>query len=436
VSNYRERFDKHTADSNSAIVNLMPELGDVIPGMTSTKARRPLRSISKLLGRVDKEGVRYPEYLATEDGNLLEQVISFHANIGQYTSSGAAYFAANALPKLLDFEQRLQRALGVNAATVRDIKNQQVAEMHSLVDSAQSALAEVQKARRTVTAQQQTSERALATIEDRRIEADTSAKKVKEIRELAEKLASGDARRGTSLERFIGAAKQKNEQVEALLQNAIKEEQRVRDLRTAAEGNSTAALSLMNELESIKGRADEILRGATQAGLAGAYKLERDRLSREQFWYAIVFYTIIVGVIAYAAIAIVPVFSKIIENGGSTATTVGESALLLAVRLVILIPAIWALLFTSRRHSKIETLQMDYAAKANTALAYSGYRDEMDDDEALAQKLRDGLLVRFLEHPERLLNKSPVSEKVDVGPEGVSYSSQTGFSSGRENADE
>jgi hypothetical protein len=66
---------------------------------------------------------------------------------------------------------------------------------------------------------------------------------------------------------------------------------------------------------------------------------------------------------------------------------------------------------------------MDYAAKANTALAYTGYRDELNNDPALSSKLRDGLVVRFLEHPERLLSRSAGSEEVDLSPNGVRYKS-------------
>lgn len=69
---------------------------------------------------------------------------------------------------------------------------------------------------------------------------------------------------------------------------------------------------------------------------------------------------------------------------------------------------------------------MDYAAKANTALAYAGYKDELAGNEELSSRLMGGLLVRFIEHPERLLKAGRVSEKVEAGPQGMSYTSQTG----------
>ena len=62
---------------------------------------------------------------------------------------------------------------------------------------------------------------------------------------------------------------------------------------------------------------------------------------------------------------------------------------------------------------------MDYAAKATTALAYFGYRDEMDEDANLSAKLKDGLIARFIEHPSRLLGKKIESSASIIGPEGA-----------------
>lgn len=66
---------------------------------------------------------------------------------------------------------------------------------------------------------------------------------------------------------------------------------------------------------------------------------------------------------------------------------------------------------------------MDYAAKAATALAYSGYREEMEEDPSLSSKLKNGLVVRFVEHPERLLRRNVLKEKVGFGKDGLTYSS-------------
>jgi hypothetical protein len=119
-------------------------------------------------------------------------------------------------------------------------------------------------------------------------------------------------------------------------------------------------------------------------------------------------------VIIYAAVFILPIVSKILSVSGATDLAIKENALLLLVRFLIVTPAIWALIFTNKRYVTLEALQMDYAAKASTALAYSGYRDEMGDDMDLSKRLKDGLLMRFLEHPSRLLG-SRVNDHRDFG---------------------
>ena len=70
-------------------------------------------------------------------------------------------------------------------------------------------------------------------------------------------------------------------------------------------------------------------------------------------------------------------------------------------------------------------MQMDYAAKATTALAYFGYKDEMDQDPTLSTKLKDGLIARFIEHPSRLLGRKVESSASIVGPDGAKVVSET-----------
>jgi hypothetical protein len=109
-------------------------------------------------------------------------------------------------------------------------------------------------------------------------------------------------------------------------------------------------------------------------------------------------------------------------NGGH-GVSAEDSALLLFVRLAILSPVIWALIFTNRRFLYLETLQMDYAAKASTALAYSGYIDEMESDPELSKRLKDGLVLRFLEHPSRLIGRKNGAGKSDGRSEEDRYPS-------------
>lgn len=112
--------------------------------------------------------------------------------------------------------------------------------------------------------------------------------------------------------------------------------------------------------------------------------------------------------------------------GAEEAGTLAEdNAIILLARTLVLVPAVWGLIFTNRRYENLEIMQMDYAAKATTALAYSGYRDEMNDDPLLSKQLKDGLIARFLEHPSRLLGNKAESSMSRVTAQGVEVVSET-----------
>lgn len=420
--NFRERFEAGVATANEALSDIATQLPDTVPGLTLTKIRRLLRQIARLLEEVESGRVKFPEYLATLDGSAPELAIQLVQQIPSTVANGPGFFIANSLSKLNDVQVRLAHSLGTNARTVRSTRDRQLIELQATLEASQQTLASIQMLRRRSGDESKKVDGAIQKIATGRQQAEQDSATIKAIRDTAQKLASGDARRGDSLEKFIRTAREKNDQLAALASSAEEysansktAEERARKARQDAE----AALTRMAEAEK---RADEILRGATQVGLAGAYKTERDRLSREQMIFAGVFYFINIAIVAYAAVWIVPVLSRALEQAKDGPSTV-ESALMLLVRTVILAPALAALVFTARRHAKLETLQMDYAAKANTALAYSGYRDELGNDPKLSSKLRDGLVVRFLEHPERLLSRATATEEVDLGPDGVSYKS-------------
>jgi hypothetical protein len=121
---------------------------------------------------------------------------------------------------------------------------------------------------------------------------------------------------------------------------------------------------VLDRLSATDEKARSILNTATQAGLAGAYKLEREKLANQQKLFAWGFYGIIGLIITYAAVYIIPLISRVFEQNGHNDITTTESAFMLAVRIVVIAPAFWALVFTSRRFTNLETLQMDYAATA------------------------------------------------------------------------
>jgi hypothetical protein len=250
-------------------------------------------------------------------------------------------------------------------------------------------------------------------------EATSDSIKVSEVRKLADRLAKGNAGQNP-LEKAVRVAREKMEEIEGVLATITAHEKTANGALTAASTSEADVAKVLERLATTDDKARSILSTATQAGLAGAYKIEREKLASQQKWFAIGFYGIIAAIILYAAVFIIPLISKVFEGNGANTITPAESAFMLAVRIVVIAPAFWALIFTNRRYTNLETLQMDYAAKTTTALAYFGYRDEMNEDPSLSTKLKDGLVARFVEHPSRLLGKKVESSASFVGPDGAS----------------
>jgi hypothetical protein len=421
VATYKSAFDAQLAEANSALSNNGTALQSALPGMHYAHVRRLLTSISALLGRVDQGLHKHPEFLAGSPTipNLAVQLVS---SIKPNLDVGVDSFVQGVLPQLVDVEQRLTRAVGVGSYKVKDIKNLQIKAIDQMVDRAAVQQNAATQATKTISEQAAAVAERLAHIEEMAKQSEIDRKKVAEIRTMADRLARGNAGQNP-LEKMVREARDRFDEITKLLDRASSSTKLSEDNAQASASARTEAEAKLAQLNKTNEQADAILKNATQAGLAGAYKIERDRLSKEKNTYAVAFYAGVVGIIAYAAIFIVPVFSAILEQDRDTNTKLGESTLLLLVRLAILAPAVWALIFTNRRHSNLETLEMDYAAKTATALAYSGYREEMEVDANLSGKLKNGLVVRFVEHPERLLRKNSLQETVGFGESGLTYSS-------------
>ena len=423
MSDFQSRFDSLLAEANSAVSNNTMALREALPGMHPNHVRRLLAHTSKMLGLIDKGDAQHPEYLAGSPLILPERAIQATSRIKGSFENGVEHFLQDVLPQIVDIDDRLTRAVGLKAYSVSEVKNAQVKALNQYVDWAKMKYGETVSSARSAKEQAEEATNSLGELQGSLTTSKEDAGKIAEIRTQADKLAKGNANQNP-LEKLVRTAREKIEEINGTAERASANEQSSKLAAETAKSLAELSKSLAESLEDSDRRADEILRNATQAGLAGAYKTERDHLAREQRLFAYVFYGIVVSIITYAAFFILPIFQQILkleDKGASTA----DSALMLLVRLIILSPVIWALIFTNRRFRYLETLQMDYAAKTATALAYSGYIEEMDDDDALTRRLKDGLVMRFLEHPSRLLGKKQELDVSSSRPDGVVVESKT-----------
>jgi hypothetical protein len=402
MSGFQARFDSHIAVANSAAANNTVALQEHPIKMHPAHVRRLLANISRLLGLVDGNQAKHPEYLAGTPTMVPEKAIDLAASIKPSFDAGVEHFIQNTLPQLVDVEDRLNRAVGAAEFKIAEIKNQQVRSLKQIIDRANvskgmldSLLEETKKEKSDLFGSADEVAKAVLSVS-------ASQKKVSEVAALAAKLANGHARQG-SLESLVRDARSKSDEIDALLLTVSASKDAAQMAAEQAKGASGRADDELLGLSRSNEKAVEILNNATQAGLAGAYKTEREKLKKQQDIFGYIFYGIIIAIIVYAAIFLIPIARDLLVPSDKRGIASAENAEILLVRLLILTPAIWALIFTNRRYANLESLQMDYAAKSATALAYSGYRDEMSDDAELSKRLKDGLLIRFLEHPSRLL---------------------------------
>lgn len=420
MSDYQAQFDKHVAEASSAVANHALELTTILPGLQTSHVRRVFANISKMLGYVDRREAKHPEYLASTPLNLPERAVEVVSSVKSSFDSGTAHFVQNVLPSLVDIEKRLMEAVGTAAFNVTEIRNQQIKAIDRLQTLAFTLYNKTQASAEGAQKAATQAAEGMKAIGEILSAATTDSQKVGEIRKLSEKLSRGNAGQNP-LEQLVRLARKRDEELEAIKTKAMQSAQAASSSAAKADEYKIHSLTALSSLQESDKEADNILRNATQAGLAGAYKTERDKLAKEQNKFALAFYGIILSIIVYAAIFLLPIFKNMIGENGEHLVSAEDSALMLFVRLAILAPAIWALIFTNRRFTNLETLQMDYAAKASTALAYHGYSEEMESDSELSKRLKDGLVLRFLEHPSRLLGKKEEVNRSISGPQGVTY---------------
>jgi hypothetical protein len=416
MADFKGRFDAQIAVANSAAANNTTALQAHAIGIHPNHVRRMLENISKLLGIVDRKGHKHPEFLAATPTIIPERAIELVSSIKPNFDAGIESFIQNVLPQLVEVEDKLIKAVGVSALRTADIKNSQVRAINQILDRAQIQGNEATNIAKAIREEN----KEIGAEKERLIEvleaASADRKKIEEIAKQAEKLARGNSSQN-ALENLVRTARSKSDEINDVLTSVKASQEAAATAAKMALDSSEKSKTSLDGLDASDKKAFGILNNVTQAGLAGAYKTEREHLQRQQDRFSLVFYGIIISVIVYAAIFILPIVSKILTVNGATDLAVKENALLLLVRFLIVTPAIWALIFTNKRYVTLEALQMDYAAKASTALAYSGYRDEMGDDVDLSKRLKDGLLMRFLEHPSRLLG-SRVDDHKDFGFSG------------------
>lgn len=147
-------------------------------------------------------------------------------------------------------------------------------------------------------------------------------------------------------------------------------------------------------------RVCSILKKAQQQGMAASFQQRHSDLKWPQIIWGIVFILSLVGLFSLGWYLIEYVFSS---SGKSWVEIVSKFSLSL--------PLIWVTWFAAKQYNHTVQLREDYAYKVAVAMAYHGYKEELDGtNNEMGQKLLENIILHFADNPVRLYkNDSSVS---------------------------
>ena len=398
----RQDFDGRLPAIEQAIEAMPGDLDEVVPGMTKERLRRFFQRFSVQLGKLDKRGAKHPQYLAWEGITAPHYLLSLIDSAISHMGSGASTFAHNSLPKLTEVQDSIDKAIGADPAEIRSLSLSVAADLANAVAHSDEFLQTAQRNSGLVQDIANQTEVTFSRVRESSERAVTDAERVSEIKRSVELLVSPDGRSRTSLEALARRARERIVELEELAGKAQKAAEQAGTAAGDAYESHVAGSSIVDGLRKLKTEAEEILNLSSQAGLAASYKQEATKLQMRSAIFTGVLYAVAMGTLLIAAFWVLPELHSVVTSG-RPGVGFWQALSLTLLRASVLAPLVYVLYFTTKRVSALETLRMDYAEKAAASLAYSGYREQMTNEDDLLKQLKGSLLIKFSEHPERLL---------------------------------
>lgn len=172
--------------------------------------------------------------------------------------------------------------------------------------------------------------------------------------------------------------------------------------------------------EELNKQIENLLPGATSAGLSSAYNEMRNKFSNSAKWYGWGFYGSLVALLL--VIFCVRDLSIIKDIPLDKGLGISLLALLgnFSVKLPFILPALWLVIFISKRRSEAERLTQEYAHKESLAKSYDSYKQQIEklsgeNQKELLPVLMENMIKAIALNPAETLDKkhqsdSPISE--------------------------
>lgn len=183
----------------------------------------------------------------------------------------------------------------------------------------------------------------------------------------------------------------------------------------------TSLKKIEQQIQALNAQAEDMLSGATVAGLASAYGNMRSELSGELRFARWAFYAAILFLGASAvplALYVIPGLNALLPGdvgSASSATDPVELLLQILGRTILLIPAAWLTKFAASRHAALFRLKEHYSYKYSVASSVEGFKKQAEpykDDIAAATffELTDNPAVRMESHSHEERHPNPAME--------------------------
>lgn len=417
MTSYRRDYDERLPELEQAVRTMPGDISEYIPGLTRENLQRFFKRFSVQLGRLDKRGAKHGQYLAIEDGTIPELIIDGIDSAIKYLAAGAASFAQNSLPSYVRYQENLDKAVGTDPDEIKELTSAVAADLRNAVARSDDYIARLNKNVDDSAAARSKIEAERSAISSALEKATIDTDRISTVRRTVEAIVNPDARSKTSLETLARKARERVSEIEELSVAASKGKDDATESKRQTEVCLGDARSILIELRKITNQANEVLNLSSQAGLAASYSQESKQLGKRSLVFTITLYIAAAITALAAALYVLPQLSTALTRVGHGITVV-EALSVTALRVGVLAPLVYVIFFSTRRIQSLELLRMDYAEKAAASLAYSGYREQMDTDEDLLRQLKSSLLIKFAEHPERLLRVGETTTSAKVKTAG------------------
>ena len=159
--------------------------------------------------------------------------------------------------------------------------------------------------------------------------------------------------------------------------------------------------------DTLNDQIENLLPGATSAGLAESYNKEREKFAKPVKNWNVMFIGNIVSMLIVTVIMFVPPISDVFKI--TTQNAFISFIVSLLYRLPFYAPLIWLGVYASIRRSQYQRLEQEYAHKETLAKSYINYQNQIEklkkDKEELSSKLLDSSIDTLSKNPSKTLGK-------------------------------